>query len=268
MGALSNLNDELWHWLLAFGIALGRPMGLLFLNPVFNRVPLTGVIRGAAASALALPITPVIAAALPHDGLGPIVLLLLMLKEATIGATLGLVLGAPFWALNVAGDVMDAQRGATQGRLNDPAGFSDVSISGTMLSMIGIVLFVMTGGLETLIGLLYDSWSFWQPLGALPRLDDRTPLLLLGLLDRVTRQGLLIASPVVFAMLLGDATILVLTRIGPQMHIDTVALPLRNIVFLVFMLLYTLLLLAYIREDLAGLPHLFDLIRASGGAPP
>jgi type III secretion protein T len=205
---------------------------------------------------------------LPRDSLGPIALVLLALKETTIGAILGLVLGAPFWALDVAGDLLDAQRGATQGRLNDPAGFSDISISGTMLIMIGIALFVITGGLETLSGLLYDSWILWQPLGALPRLDDRAPLLLLGGLDRITRQGLLIASPAMFAMLLGDAAMLVFTRIAPQMHVDALALPLRNIVFLIFMLLYTLFLLAYIREDLASLLHLFDLIRASEGALP
>ena len=154
------------------------------------------------------------------------------------------------------------------GRLNDPAGFADVSISGTMLVIAGIGLFVITGGLETLSGMLYDSWSLWQPLGTLPQLNDRTPLLLLGLLDKVTRQGLLIASPAVFAMLLADAALLVVTRIAPQMRINDLALSLRNIVFLIFMLLYALFLLTYIREDLAGLPRLFELIRASEGVSP
>lgn len=258
--------EAVWQWLLVFGIALARPMALLAFNPVFNRVPLTGILRGAAAAALALPMTPVIAAALPAGGLGAIALLLLTLKEAVVGATLGLLLGAPFWALDVAGDLMDAQRGATQGRLNDPAGFADVSISGTMLVMLGTVLFAMSGGLETLTGLLYDSWTLWKPLGTFPRLGPRTPLLLLGMLDHVTRQGLLIAAPAVFAMLLADAALMVYARIAPQMRIDDLALSLRNIVFFVVMLLYAAFLLTYIRRNLADLPRLFDLIRASEGA--
>jgi type III secretion protein T len=259
--------DVVWHWLLAYGIALARPMAMLSLNPLFIRAHVVGVIRGAVASALALPMIPVVAATLPSGGLGPVALLLLTLKEAVVGATLGLLLGAPFWALDVAGDVMDAQRGATQGRLNDPAGFADVSVSGTMLLMTGIVLFVMTGGLETLADLLYASWNLWRPLGAFPRLNDRTPLLLLGLLDKVTRQGLLMAVPAVFSMLLADATLMVLARIVPNMRIDDLALSLRNILFFIFMPLYALFLLTYIRQDLAGVPHLFDLFRASVGGP-
>ncbi len=207
--------DTAWRWLLVYGIALARPMAMLSIHPVFNRVPLTGVIRGAVASALAIPMIPVVATALPDNGLAPIALLLLTLKEAVIGSALGLLLAAPFWALDVTGDLMDAQRGATQGRLNDPAGFEDVSISGTLLVMTGVVLFAMTGGLETLTGLLYDSWNLWRPLGGLPQLNDRTPLLLLGMLDSVTRQGLLVASPAVFSMLLADAALLVFARNRP-----------------------------------------------------
>ncbi|WP_407158268.1 type III secretion system export apparatus subunit SctT [Bradyrhizobium sp. STM 3557] len=268
MAVNSGLDFEVaWHWLLAFGIALARPIGLLSFNPMFNRVPLTGVIRGAAASALALPVAPVIEAALPRDGLGPIAMVLLTTKEAIVGSVLGFVLGMPFWALDVAGDVMDAQRGATQGRLNDPAGFEDVSISGTMLIMIGTVLFVMSGGLETLTSLLCDSWTVWRPFGAFPQLNDRTPLLLLGMLDRMTRQGFLIAAPAVFAMLLADAALLVLARIAPQMRVDDLALSLRNIVFFIVMLFYAAFLLVYVRQDLVDLPRLFDLMRVSEGAP-
>jgi type III secretion protein T len=261
---LADANFEtVWHWLVAYGIALARPMGMLALNPVFTRVQITGVIRGAVASALALPAVPALASALPHDGLPAITLLLLALKETIVGATLGLLLAAPFWALEIAGDVLDAQRGATQGRLNDPAGFQDVSITGTMLVMAGIVLFVMTGGLETLTGLLYDSWRLWRPLGALPQLNDRTPLMLLGLLDQVTRQGLLMALPAVFCMLLADAALMVLARIIPQLRIDDLALSLRNIVFVIFMPLYAIFLLTYTRHDLADMPHLLDLLRTS-----
>jgi len=256
-----------WHWLLAYGIALARPMAMLSLNPVFTRAQIIGLIRGAIASALALPMVPVLAAAMPGDASGPIGLMLLAGKEAVIGATLGLLLGAPFWALDVAGDVLDAQRGATQGRLNDPAGFEDVSITGTMLIMTGIALFVMTGGLETLATLLYDSWALWRPLGALPRLDERAPLLLLGMLDRVTRQGLLIAVPVVVAMLLVDAALLVLARMASQLRVDDLALSARNIVFYIFVPLYALFLLLYMRQDFADLPNIIELLRATASGP-
>lgn len=260
--------EVVWRWLLAFGLALARPTAMLSLNPVFTRAQITGVIRGAVATALALPMVPVIAATLPPNGSNPLGLLLLSGKEALIGAAIGLLLGAPFWALDVAGDVLDAQRGATQGRLNDPAGFEDVSVSGTMLIMTGIVLFVATGGLDTLADLLYGSWTIWRPLGSFPDLDARTPALLLGLLDRVTRQGLLLAVPPVIAMLLADAALMVVARMAPQLRIDDLALSSRNIVFFLFLPLYALFLVTYMRQDLATLPGIFDLLRATAPAAP
>ena len=249
------------HWMVAYGLALARPLAMLSLNPVFTRAQITGLIRGAVATALASPIIPHLAAVLPVEGNSPIMLLLLALKEAVIGAALGLLLGAPFWALDVAGDVLDAQRGATQGRLNDPAGFEDVSITGTMLVLTGIVVFVMTGGLEMLSDLLYQSWGIWSPLGTLPQVDGRIPRFLLGILDQITRQGLLMATPPVLAMLLCDAGLMIVARIAPQLRIDDLALSARNVVFSIVMTVYALFLLTYMRQDLSILPSLLDRLR-------
>lgn len=253
--------ELVWHWLLAYGIALGRPMALIALNPIFTRAQIGGLLRGAIASALALPMIPRLAAELPASLHNPVALLLLGIKEAAIGATIGLLLGAPFWALDVAGDILDAQRGATQGRLNDPAGFEDVSITGTLLMVTGIALFVLVGGLETLADLLYGSWAIWPPLAALPSMTPQTPVLLLGILDRVTYQGLLLAAPPVAAMLLTDISLLVIARLAPNLRIDDLALSARNIVFFVFMPIYAVFLLTYMRQDQAVLPRLLDLLR-------
>lgn len=210
---------------------------------------------------------PVIAAGLPMAGTGALALLLLTFKEAAIGAALGLLLGAPFWALDVAGDILDAQRGATQGRLNDPAGFEDMSITGTMLIVTAIALFVMSDGLDLLADQLYRSWAIWGPLGVLPRLDDQTPLLLLSGLDKITEQGLLVAIPVMGALLLSDAGLLLVARLAPNLRIDDLALSSRNVVFFIILPLYALFLLTYIRQDLSRLPEVLSTICAAVGAP-
>ncbi len=264
---MSGIFDLVWHWLLAYGIALARPLALLSFNPIFTRAQIVGLLRGAVATAVAIPMVPRIAAEL---SLTPqaIPLLLLTFKEAAVGAALGLLLGAPFWAFGVAGDLLDAQRGATQGRLNDPAGFEDVSITGTLLIMTGIALFVMTGGLETLTGLLYGSWAIWPPLAGLPHLAPQTPVLLLGVLDRITRQGLLLAIPPVLAMLLADISLMVIARVAPNLRIDDLGLAVRNAVFVGFIPLYAAFLIVYMRQDQAKLPELMDLLQIGLPATP
>ncbi len=262
--------DAAERWLLAFGLSVARPTAMLTVTPAFTRVEFTAFLRGAVASALALPMVPVIAFGLQRQGWSALGLVVLTGKEALIGFVLGLLLGAPFWALNIAGDLLDAQRGATQGRINDPAGFGDVSITGTLLVMAALALFVVTGGLDTLTDLLYRSWAIWKPLGSFPQLDARTPDLLLSFLDRITRQGLTLALPPIMAMLLADAGLLIVARLASQLRIDDLALSLRNIVFLVFLPLYALFLIGFIRQDLGTLPSLMDLLRdaAPAGAAP
>lgn len=259
--------SEAWNWLLASGLAMARPTGIVAVHAAFTRAQITGVVRGAVAMGLALPMIPVLQHKLLETDLGVPTLTLLTIKETVIGSALGLLLGAPLWALDIAGDVMDAQRGATQGRLNDPAGFDDVSITGTLLIMTGIVVFVITGGLETLTDLLYRSWIIWPPLGSMPSLDDRAPVLLLGILEQLTQQAVLMALPAVVIMLLSDIALMLAARITPQLRIEDLAMSARNIVFFIFMPLYALFLLAFIRRDIATLPHLFELLNVSVGAP-
>jgi type III secretion protein T len=251
------------HWLLACAIALARPTAMLAFHAAFTRAQIVGLIRGAVAMGLAFPMIPLLSNQMTKSDPGGISLMLLGIKEAIIGAALGLLLGAPLWALDVAGDIMDAQRGATQGRLNDPAGFEDVSISGTMLIMTGIAAFIVTGGLETLADLLYRSWIIWPPLANIPDFNARTPLLLLRLLDQVTQLGLLLALPAVVIMLLTDAALMIATRIAPQLRVDDLALAARNVAFFIFMPLYALFLLSYIGQDIVALPRLFELLHSS-----
>jgi type III secretion protein T len=253
--------------IIAYGLLLARPVAMLTFTPAFTRVQFTALLRSAVASALVLPMVPTVMAELQREGWFALGLMVLIGKEALIGFALGLVLGAPFWALDIAGDYLDAQRGATQGRLNDPAGFADVSITGTLLVMTAVALFVATGGLETLTDLLYRSWAIWKPLGAFPQLDSRTPDLLLGFLDRITRQGLMLALPLIIVMLLAEAGLLIVARIAPQMRVDDLAFAVRNIVFVSFLPIYAVFLIGYIRQDFGTLPGLVELLRdaAPGG---
>lgn len=258
---LAALTDLAGHWLLALLVAMARPTLMLSVHALFTRLQLGAIVRGAVAAVLALPMLPRIANLLPVGSGSDMTLMLLVGKEAVLGAVIGLPLSLPFWALDVAGDIVDQQRGATQGRLNDPAGFEDVSISGTLLLMTGVGLFVMTGGLTTIASLLYASWGLWPALSAMPSPVPQAPALILGLLDAVLRQGLLLATPILLAMLMADATIIMVGRFAPQLRIDDIATAARNLVFYVFLPLYCGYLVLYVRQDQAVLPRMIDLVQ-------
>lgn len=234
---------------------------MLAIHPVLTRGQITGLLRGAVAGVLALPAMAPFAHQVVLGAQTPLTLFLLGLKEAVIGGILGLILGLPFWAFDVAGDILDQQRGATAGRLDDPAGFADVSVTGTLLILTGVTLFVATGGLETLASLLYASWAVWPILSPMPSPTPQAPALILGLLDALLRQGLLLGAPILAAMLLADVALILVGRFAPQLRIEDTASAARNLVFFVFMPLYCTFLLSYMRVGTSALPAMLQQMR-------
>ena len=255
------LTATAWNILLALALGMARPIGFMAVNPVFARGNLTGLLRGAVAIALALPAMPFLAAHVATGQYSVTAVLLLAAKESIMGAILGFLSGAPIWGFQLAGDLLDQQRGATAGRLNDPAGLEDVSITGTLLALAGTTLFVASGGLQVLAGMLYASWSIWPVLSPLPSPTPQAPTLVLSMLDAIFRQGLLLAFPIALAMLLSDSAMMLVARFAPQLRVEDASTAARNLVFCFVLPLYCVILLAAMGQDLIVRPDFLDNIR-------
>ncbi len=233
------------RWVIAYAILLARPMALLSINPIFSRIELSNLLKGAIATGLIFPMWPVVATVLQQEEPSTFSLLLIVIKEALIGAAVGFPLGLPFWAMLAVGDIVDQQRGATQGRLNDPAGFGDASVTGTLLLLCAIMILVSGGRLDVIADTLYTSWSIWRPLEMLPLPGRSAAMLILHLLDQLEAVALSLAMPLILVMMLSDATMLLIARIAPQLRIDDLSLGVRNLVFFIFLPLYAGFLLLY-----------------------
>jgi type III secretion protein T len=264
------LLDVVQRWLLAYSILLARPMAILSVNPIFTRTEIPTTIKGVIATGLIFPMWPMTASAL-SDPPGVLSFVILAIKESLIGGALGLPLGLPFWVLLSAGDIIDQQRGATQGRLTDPAGFGDMTITGTLFLFCGIVILVAAGRLDTIADALYSSWAMWRPLEMIPTPNPQAASLALHLLDGLQAEALLVAVPILFAMLLGDIAMLLLTRMASQLHLDSLLLPVRNLVFVIVLPLYASFMLLYaakVEDQLAGsLQILSSALQPSSSVP-
>ncbi len=248
------------RWLIAYAVLLARPLALLSINPIFTRVQLSNLLKGVIATGLIFPMWPVVAVLLQQQDLSTFSLMLIMIKEALVGAAIGFPLGLPFWALLAVGDIVDQQRGATQGRLNDPAGFGDMSVTGTLLLLCAIMVLVSGGHLDVIADTLYTSWSVWRPLEMLPLPSQQAAALVLHLLDRLEAVALNLAMPLILVMMLSDLAMLLIARIAPQLRIDDLSLGIRNIVFFIFMPLYAGFLLLYSARSEGRLDQTLQLL--------
>jgi type III secretion protein T len=239
--------------LVAFALAIARPTALVIVFPVFARLGLTGLIRGAFVVALSLPVIPGLVDVLPPAGTATVRLAGLALKEAVIGGLLGLLFGVPFWAVEVAGDLLDYERQAPDAQLQDPSAMTESTPSGTLFIITAVVLFVAADGLRNVAAALYDSYTLWPITDMAPQWQSGAGLLTLQLLDRVLRLALILAFPVLLAMFVAMLALMVIARFAPQLNVFDLSMAARNLVFFLVMPLYAAFLVDYFGSRLGEL---------------
>jgi len=254
----------------AFGMAVARALGMIMITPAFNRLGLTGMIRSAVAVVVSIPVAPDIFQALAGDQApGTLMLLALLIKEMIIGVIIGLVFGIPFWAAEVAGELVDLQRGSTMAQLLDPLGAGESSVTSTLLSITLITLFFISGGFTLMIDGLYRSYQLWPALAAAPVLGEATLVQILGVLDKVMHIGVLMIAPVVIAILTADLLLAYLARMAPQLHVFDLSLSVKNLLFSFLMVIYIGFMIPFMLGQLGDMRTAFEQVRASvQGNPP
>ena len=116
-------------YILAAAFALARMLAMMTVFPVFDRLGVTGLVRNSIALVLSIPFIPMIVAHLGGEKLSLGLMAALLLKEVIVGLVVGLVLAVPLYAAEVAGDILDLQRGSSSATLSDPLGTIPVRTS-------------------------------------------------------------------------------------------------------------------------------------------
>jgi type III secretion protein T len=247
------LVDILFPVIVAMALAMARMTGMVLILPVFTRLGMTGLLRSGIAFALSLPLVPHMLAAF-GDGLpDALTLSALIVKELFIGLMLGILYAVPFWGVETAGNVIDQQRGAFSTFLGDPSGMEEASVIGTLFALVLIALFLLAGGFDLVVGGIYDSYSLWPAERFLPPLTPGGAEIALGILDRVMRLGVLIASPLVIAMFLGDLALGLVNRFAQQLNVFNIGFAVKSLIMVVVLPLYAVLLTRHFDDALAPL---------------
>ncbi|YBV93827.1 type III secretion system export apparatus subunit SctT (plasmid) [Phyllobacteriaceae bacterium JZ32] len=249
--------------LIATAMAMSRALGLVVVTPAFTRLGLTGLLRSGVAIAISIPVVPgILAAMAEHRDLTSVAMTGLMVKEFVVGIIIGIAFGIPFWAAEVAGDLVDLQRGSTSAQLVDPLAINEASISATLFSISLVALFFMSGGFLLLLEGFYRSYDLWPIASFTPVMGSQAVSALLGALDRIMQIALLLIAPVVLALLIADLMLAYLSRLSPQLHIFDLSLAIKNLLFCVLILLYAMFLVPLMLSQIGNMSGTFDALRA------
>jgi type III secretion protein T len=245
--------ERLYDYLIATGFALARMTGLVIVMPAFTRLGLTGILRSATALLLALPLVPMMVAAIASERLTVTIITGLLFKEVVVGLAIGLVLGVPVWAAEAAGDVVDLQRGLGAASLMDPSATTSESITGTLFGLGMVALYFGSGGLYLTLRTVYDSYAIWPAANAFPIFTPAASELFVRLLDNIITMGLVLVAPIVVFLLLADLLLGIVSRAAPHLNVFALSLSVKNLVFALLLVLYCAFLIKYMGTDLSSL---------------
>lgn len=242
--------------LAAFGLGLARCLGLLQIIPITTRLGLTGMHRAAVAATLSLVSVPVILQQVQGMDLTGGRMLLLTAKESFIGFLLGLIFAMPFWAAETAGELLDQQRGAKGATVPDPSTGAEAGLTATLFALTLATLFIAAGGMHWLMDAILQSYVVWPAGTLLPQLSPAAAPHLLGMLDGVLGAGLVLAAPLLIAMVLAEFGLALVSRFAPSLNVFDLSMSLKGLVMVIGLPIYLVFLIGYFRNGLAPLVDL------------
>jgi type III secretion protein T len=232
--------DRQWQAVLVIvALTMSRMLVAFSVIPLFvgNGVP--AFIRVVFVGGLSLALLPL---ALTDETLASLPLIsmpIYIAKEAAIGLVLGLLASVGFWALYAAGAIIEYQAGMAFATTIDPLTGQDESLLGSLLVRLFTTLFLITGGLLSLLSLLFDSYVAWPLSSLMPVVDSpRLVTLMLQALAQLLTTALTVAAPFVIMMLLIEVAFGMLSRFAPLLNVFFVVLPLKVLALAVMLLLY------------------------------
>ncbi|ADZ90344.1 type III secretion system export apparatus subunit SctT [Marinomonas mediterranea] len=254
--------DVLPDWVLSISLGMARLYPCLLLIPLFSFKELKGMLRYALVVVLALMVAPGIKEALPHDH-SWFTLLTLYLKETALGMLLGIILAIPFWLFESVGGLFDNQRGALMGGQLNPSLGQDFTPLGFLFKQTLIVLMITTGSFEAMLQVIWDSYVIWPPTVWYPTPTPEGFEIYLSLLRDAFTDLILYAAPLVALLLFVEFGVSVLSLYSPQLQAFVLAMPIKCLAGLGFLIFYipTLFYLSEERnQSLLDLKHLLALL--------
>ncbi|MDA7981984.1 MAG: type III secretion system export apparatus subunit SctT [Alphaproteobacteria bacterium] len=247
------VETEIAAWTTALLLVLPRAAGFFLFLPFFSNQVLPAIAKFSLFTVLVIPALPHGRASLAEYAadIGPLsasVLILLLLKESLLGIVVGFATALVFRVPGMIGDFIDNQRGTSIAQVFNPAQGDQSSNLGAFLGQVFIVWFLLSGGLTSLLALLYESYRVLPPASFLPRFGRESLDALVAVFIATLHLLVVLAAPMIFIMMLVDIALGLANRFAPQLNVFFLAMPIKSVVALFALSLYLAIALRHLGE--------------------
>lgn len=214
--------DQLNGWIGQFLWPFMRVLGLIVASPIFSESRVPNRVKIGLSLMLTLAIAPA-AGAMPHIDLNSYQALLVVVQETMIGLAMGLVMRVVFAAVQTGGEFIGLQMGLSFASFFDPLQGGSTSVMPQFINIIATMLFLSVNGHLLLLAILAHSFET-LPVGLdTVHRDGWGIVAQWG--QTVFSSGLLLALPLICALLTMNLALGVLNRAAPQLTVFSIGFP-------------------------------------------
>lgn len=212
---------QLDAWIAGLMFPLARILGLMSTAPLFGNRMVPQRVRLAIGLAAAMAILPALPPVPPVPG-DSLLALVILAQQAFIGIAIGFMMRLMFAAVDVAGELIGLQMGLSFAVFFSPQTGGQTSVIAEFLGLVTLLVFIAMNGHLMLVEIVVASFE-WLPVGRMPKSEGW--MLIAGYAAVMFASGLLMALPMVAALLITNTALGVLTRAAPQLNLFAVGFP-------------------------------------------
>jgi flagellar biosynthetic protein FliR len=212
-----------------FLLVLARTGAWVVTAPVLSAKGMSPVGRLAAAVALAVFVTPLMADTKPPQELAAYATA--VLAQVAIGLVLGLLTSLLFAAFEVAGSLADLSGGFSYAQIVDPLSGAPAAAFSRLFTICFSAIFFVSDAYQAVLGGFVQSFQ-GIPLEHLPSLSSGTAATLGHAATQVLLSALEVAAPLLGVLFLTDVALGLAARFVPQANAMALAMPVKTLVAL------------------------------------
>ncbi len=183
----------------------------------------------------------------------------ILIKEMFLGLVIGFLFGSVFWALNIAGGILDTQAGTNMASVLDPIQGHQTSLTSQWLGQLAGVIFISSSAFLIFLDVLFTSYTIWPVHELLPSLSANAIEVFINEVNYMMTLALLIAAPGILILAIIDLCFGLVNRFAQQINLLSLTSPIKAWVATWVMMINLGVIVEVLLRKLADNKNLVDL---------
>ncbi len=249
--------------LLSFYLTLFRVSVVLFLLPFYGGKSIPTAVKAVLTLVLSFALWPHLSFPGELFPANPWGIMIMLLGEAALGLTLGMMVRILFSAVQTGGHIIGFQMGFAMVNVVDPLTGVSEAVTAHFLYMCTMLTFLVLNGHLYLLQALSQSFEYVPPGQFF--INSYIAGQVFTFSKQLFTLAIKIAAPVMAAVFLVDLSLALIAKAAPQMHVLVVGFPVKIAVGFLFLGSLFEILAMHVAEFIKGMGPLFlNLLKAIG----